>query len=466
MKRLTRWGKKIWGSKTNKVMLIAGAFVMVALSGALVLNVGKIKAADCDNNAIMRCGFNGAADFITKAQANAPGDLPAVYADYGLVSSQYSRFVTSAKLGTAYKDGRIVVDGQTVATNSTSIGRLASFQGSGYFTKVINGHTYYGNTNAQAFASDALPVMVMFNAQGVMQFAVLTSCGNPMTGTKVTPTYACNLLQKSAVAGKANTYSFTTSASAGNGATIAKVVYDFGDGTTVAQTSPTTPVEHTYTTGGTFTAKVTVYVNLPGSQVTTVTSAQCATQITVVMPFYSCVQLLGAAIESSKTNFRFTATARFGGGATFTSAMFNFGDTTNATVTPSGMIATTDHNFSDTGSHTVIATLTFNTGMSNQIASVTCQVTVSSTQPPQECKPGVPMGSPECLAPCQPGSSVPPESPQCETTPPPTTPTPTPPTTPAVLPNTGAGNVIGLFAGAVVAGTIGYRLFLSRKLSR
>jgi uncharacterized repeat protein (TIGR01451 family)/LPXTG-motif cell wall-anchored protein len=44
--------------------------------------------------------------------------------------------------------------------------------------------------------------------------------------------------------------------------------------------------------------------------------------------------------------------------------------------------------------------------------------------------------------------------------------TPTTPLTPTELPNTGAGNVIGLFVGVVAASTIGYRLFLSRKLAR
>lgn len=39
-------------------------------------------------------------------------------------------------------------------------------------------------------------------------------------------------------------------------------------------------------------------------------------------------------------------------------------------------------------------------------------------------------------------------------------------TPPAELPNTGAGNVVAVFLGAIVAGTIGYRLYLSRKLSR
>lgn len=38
--------------------------------------------------------------------------------------------------------------------------------------------------------------------------------------------------------------------------------------------------------------------------------------------------------------------------------------------------------------------------------------------------------------------------------------------TPPVLPKTGAGNTIGIFAGVVTASAIGYRLFLSRKLAR
>jgi LPXTG-motif cell wall-anchored protein len=34
------------------------------------------------------------------------------------------------------------------------------------------------------------------------------------------------------------------------------------------------------------------------------------------------------------------------------------------------------------------------------------------------------------------------------------------------MPNTGAGDVIGIFIGAVVTGTIGFRMFVSRKLAR
>ncbi len=50
---------------------------------------------------------------------------------------------------------------------------------------------------------------------------------------------------------------------------------------------------------------------------------------------------------------------------------------------------------------------------------------------------------------------------------PPVVPPVTPPVTPpAVLPNTGAGNVVGIFAATVLLSGIGYRLVLSRKLSR
>lgn len=53
----------------------------------------------------------------------------------------------------------------------------------------------------------------------------------------------------------------------------------------------------------------------------------------------------------------------------------------------------------------------------------------------------------------------------------PTTPTPpvTPPTTPTpptALPNTGAGDVVGIFGAVAVVSALAHRLFLSRKLSR
>lgn len=71
-----------------------------------------------------------------------------------------------------------------------------------------------------------------------------------------------------------------------------------------------------------------------------------------------------------------------------------------------------------------------------------------------------PKGSPSCET-CQYDSSLSANDTKCV---PPTT--PTPPSTPTALPNTGAGNVIGMFVGASILGTLGYRLYASRRLAR
>lgn len=450
----------------TKLAFVTG--LVVAVFGLLATGsvaTPKASAADCDNNAIIYCGFSTPANFIGKVRANDSGnghhDLQAIYAAYGLEPASYDRFAAYARSGTSYKDGRIVVDGQVVATGARSIGRLASYQGSGYFSQNIAGTTYYGNTNAQAFASSSIPVTVLFNAQGVMQFAVLDSCGNPTTGNKVVPSYSCTSLHKAAVPGKANSYSFTTSATQSGNAAITKYVYTFGDGTTATTTNGATPVTHTYATPGTYTTKVTLYVHLPGNQNVTASSGGCQATITVApppppppaTPYYQCVQLAGAILDQSTSSYSFTATASYGNGATLVSADFDFGDGTsqNGVKPTTSTTFTVQHTYAVAGNYNAGATLHF---MANgvPVTAPTCKALVTpTTAPTPECKPNVPVGSPECLPPCQPGSSVPPESPQCIVAPPP------------VLPNTGAGNTIAIFAGVFVGGFLVYRQLLFRK---
>ena len=270
---------------TLRSKLTALVVTLLALTGVTVFGAHRVAAAyvqDCKTNSIMKCGAGTPADFISKVQANAPGDLKTVYADYGLVSSDYSRFVSSARAGVVYKsDGRIVVDGHTVATNAYSLGR----ESKSYSTaKSVGGKTYYQSSVKDVMLNDTLPVMVMFNSKGVMQFAVMDACGNPMTATKVVPSYSCDELQATAYTPKKDTYNFTVKTSAANGAKVVKAVYDLGDGTTGTVTDLSTVVQHTYKAPGTYTATVTVYVSLPGNQTVTVTSAKCKTTVTIKQP--------------------------------------------------------------------------------------------------------------------------------------------------------------------------------------
>lgn len=414
------------------------------------------------SNNIIASGFSTASGFISTVKGNNSGnghrDLQAIYAAYGLEPADYDKFVTSAEPGQALSDGRVVVDGRTVATGGKTIGRTAACQGSNFFTQKINGVNYYGNTNQGAFAPGvaSIPVMVFFNAQGAMQFAVMEPCGNPEGGQPVTPTESCNLLHETAVKEQANTYQFTTDASAGNGAKIDHVVYDFGDGSQpVTKASPTAPVTHTYSANkpGTFTAKVTVYVDLPGKQTLAVTSAHC--QVTVTVAFlFECLQLAGSIpADSTKMTRTFVATAGFGPGVTFTSADFSFGDGhSKSGVKPdaNGKTATFTYTYAKPGTYDAKAVLHFMAGGKSVTAPQPCAAKVTPKTPPTpECKPGVPVGSPAC-SPCSTDASLPSDSPQCVAPPP-------------SLPNTGAGDTIAIFAGVFVIGFLIYRQLLFRR---
>lgn len=448
---------------STKQMIIASAFV-VAVAGAVSLGLAthqKTHAAqqDCTGNSIIYCGYSDANDFAAKYNANATGDLPAIYAYYGLQSSQLNQFVTSAVPGVATKSGDIVVDGRVVASNVVSLGRDANSHYA-QTQRTINGRTYYESRSQDVFLSDSIPVLVMFNAQGVMQFAVMTACGNPATGNKVTPNYACNNLQMSAVSGKDNTYNFSTSASAGNGATIDHVVYDFGDGSaTVSKTNPTEQVTHAYTKDGNYSAKVTVYVKVPGGSTQIIAPAgSCVKQVTVKMPFYQCLQLAATVLNDQKTQFRFTVKTNQGNGATLKDVDFTL-DTSNTTSGVTTKDANgniyKDYSFSDTKEHTVVAKVNFN--VAGGVQSVNCQAKVTPSQQPMCTVPGkemYPPNAPECVENCTvPGkTNLPVNSPECKETPVATT-----------LPNTGAGDIFGLFAGTSAAGAAAHRVIMSRR---
>ncbi|HSX30447.1 MAG TPA: PKD domain-containing protein [Candidatus Saccharimonadales bacterium] len=447
----------------------------MGLFGGLGLGVGQVSAVDnnkdCDQNALISCGFTSRSDFINKVKSNTSGgspashDLIAVYAHFGLESADYDKFITSARDGLIYRDGTVKVDGQIVGKGAITYGRSKSTHGSSAIPEIItvNGaqETLWGSAPEQNFAAvaDSIPVEAMFNSKGVMTFAVMTSCGNTMHFTSITPNYSCDALNVKPVDDKPGTFNFTTSATANNNATVAKVVYDFGDGTTQTVSGAaalSTVVPHTYTKTANYTAKVTVYVHLPGNQTVVVASTKCQHVVQVTLPFFQCVQLDAAIIGQSdptKLVIKFVAQAKVVGGATLTSGDFDFGDgtpvqsgvkpdsATTVTVTHTYTSITTDSKFNPN------ATLHFMVAGQAKTANG-CPALVTPTTTTPECKPGIPVGSPACLPPCQPGSSVPPDSPEC---------------TPPQLPKTGAGNTIAIFAAVVIAGFMVYRQLLFRK---
>lgn len=307
----------------TKTRLSFAVGLLVAVFGLMALGNAAAPApvhADCSND-IMCGGFTSPRNFIDKI--NPPSELGGIYKHYGLAPADYDNFVKSAVQGTAYKNGTIVVNGVTVGTNGFSIGRLASYQGSGYSTVPIGSHTYYGNTNDKAFASNSLPVTVLFDNTGKVVFAVLNNCGNPITVTSVPPVYSCNTLNETKVDDQ--TYKFSTEATARHGATIDHVVYRFSDGTSASRQSATTELTHHFTQAGSYRATATVYVQLLSGAVVAAPGS-CTRAISVPKPNYQCVSLAGTLLSGSATSYRFVVKGSYDSNSTPVSADFDFGD--------------------------------------------------------------------------------------------------------------------------------------------
>ncbi|HYH74781.1 MAG TPA: hypothetical protein VD735_02360 [Candidatus Saccharimonadales bacterium] len=503
---------------SSQKMVVGGAFViaMVAAAGlgfATKQFTSAAVARDCDDNAIMRCGADDVKEFISDAKSNngntqkVQSDIQGIYNHYGLSTSEYTRFEQTAQVGTVYADGRIVVNGQTVATGATSLGRQ-SFGKPANVRKAtpINGKTYYASSTKDSFAkgTSSLPAMVMFDSKGQVEFAALMACGNPVWGNKVTPEYSCKSLNQTAVAGKANTYRYTTTVGSMKNATVNKVVYNFGDGSApVEKKSPSDAVEHTFTKSSTVT--VTVYFNVPGKGVvaaTVVTNCKKAVKVTPPpAPYYACVALTAVARNEEKTEFRVSVKTNQGNGAVLKDVDFTFNNVTTTGVTAKDASGNIYKDFTvakDGKEYTVAAKVNFN--VANAVQSKNCVVKIQAEKAPvceipgkemyppnaPECAycevPGyenLPKDSDKCFARCDvPGyehlpkdspdcaycpvegkQDLPKDSTECVETPE----TPVTPEVPEELPHTGIGSAFGLFAGVTAAGAAGHHLINRRK---
>lgn len=447
---------------TPKQLVVAGVFTL-ALAGAIGLGVANRQSAnaqeirDCDNgNSIINVGPCGAltpSEFIDDVRNNRSiqKDLQAIYADARLGNlegeADYNRFLNEAKHGVLKRNGDVVVDGEVVMKNAWTMGR-DNYSGREKIT--INGKSYYMSTPEISFAQgrQELDVMVLFDNDGTVEFVVMEACGNGLPkGEKVKSGATCKALNATAVSGKRNTYKFNTTVDKYGLAKIAKVEYYIDGKLWKTETDPSKLTdEYTFTKSADVSVKV--YVNLPGGKSKVVESIECKKHIEVEIPFYACEKLVATARDESNRKFRFTVHAKAGNGATLKDADFSVdGKVKNTGVTQKDAKGNIyqDYDFEDAVEHTIVAKVNFN--LDGQVVSANCQAKVTPTkkpmctvpgkenyppdapeckEAPKECKPGVPIGHPDC----------------------------------APLPKTGPGSVVGLFAGASIFGTAAHRIFL------
>lgn len=159
------------------------ALFLVAAAALIVfafVPLGDTKATnpsgDCDSNSIIYCGSFSTGELANDyAKLDAKGK--AAYANAGVNPAKFG----STVMGAVTRDNRVVVNGKTVATNVYTYGR-------GYMSGSvqISGGAYMRHPSV-SFRSASIPAFV-YMKDGVFQWAVITTCGNPVKGTPTAPT--------------------------------------------------------------------------------------------------------------------------------------------------------------------------------------------------------------------------------------------------------------------------------------
>src|SRR5688572_10612911 len=230
---------KLYKRFTPRQYLTAGMLIL-ALGAMLAIGflIGRNSAAadirDCGEtdsglNSIANnsesgggCGALSPDELITDINNGDPDDQAGVMAHFGLTSAKYQRFKDEAVMGVAKTNGDIEVGGEVVGRHAWSIGRVKFNYSSDY---PISGVGNYFKSAHTDVLKQNIPVMVLFDDEGSVEFAVLTSCGNPAQMEKVRSKAECKDLIKTPVEGKKDTYSFTTDVKLEGLAKIVKLEY-------------------------------------------------------------------------------------------------------------------------------------------------------------------------------------------------------------------------------------------------
>ncbi len=164
----------------NKQKLLP-IIVLVAIAIANPLSTQA--AQDCDDNAVIWCGATYPSDVVKAATQgdghNSSADISSIYAASGIDPN----LISSTVEGTVTKAGNVLLlNNRVVATNAQSVGR-----------QFMEGSTAMANVwirpTSVSFVSDSLPAYVYMQNNQFM-WAVIKSCGNPVTARPVVATTA------------------------------------------------------------------------------------------------------------------------------------------------------------------------------------------------------------------------------------------------------------------------------------
>ncbi|MBP9852714.1 MAG: hypothetical protein QG629_409 [Patescibacteria group bacterium] len=458
-----------------------GLIAFATLAGSSLVFAQSAYAANCDKVNIVYCGLSGSSiqGYISSIKQhwnqNQPADFRQIARWGGWTDGIASGMTASnTKVGTLNANtGAITVDGRVVATNTHMSAR---FNGGRGFYPIKSGVWARPITVSHARAS--YKVVIAFNADGKAVAGIAEECGNIIKFTPTPPPpvkppkpdLKCVNLTKDKVDGVKRTWKFTAKAYKAN-TTIKNYVFDFGDGTkeTVKTDNKQAHIQHTFAEAGK-TYKVRAYVN--STDKSDVTSANCvvsAKTAKVPPPPPPPVTKPSVVITKEVSKEEVAINESF----TYTLKVTNNGnvDLTNVAVSdnapeyvefvsaPVGTLTAktwkttiASLKIGESQTFTIVAKAT---AYAENVVNTACvdatevpgnpddcdDVSIDIPKPPvepKECKPGIPVGSPECE-----------DRPVVITH-----------TNPS-LPNTGAGSVIATVAFVSIAAAVTHSLYVN-----
>lgn len=159
----------------KKILLSIGLGVMLLVGG--VAHATEVR--DCDANAIMWCGAYSKTEWAYKLvggdKHNAPANLQAIYGGFGVLIDEMKQAVD----GVVTKDGRVMVNGQVVATGAQSAGRR-------YMPTSVKQHGVWLRSTNVSFNSPQLDAYV-YRKNGVFEWAIIKACGNVVIAQPIIP---------------------------------------------------------------------------------------------------------------------------------------------------------------------------------------------------------------------------------------------------------------------------------------
>lgn len=427
-----------------------GLVVVIVLLSIGTLSTHVVHAAssgqNCDDNAVVYCGATSVSGLIGKYNngdgLNTATSIHNIYSWFGISSNDIQSMGSTAQNGSVTSSGDVYVGGKLVANDALTGGRQNIQPGS--TERNYQGTVFYTRAPSVSFLSSPLSAFVVMK-DGVFQFAILTSCGNPV---KASPTTSAPAPKPTPAPTPAPTTTPTATPPTTAATTPSPTPAPTPTVTTpsVSICSGTTTNSNSNTSSGTSTnsnssASASQGGNCSTNTTTVIQQQQTNSPSSSQPPSGQCTGLLAQVNQSNTLAVTAAVSFQTSGGAQLQSVTYNFGDGSASTAPSTQTI--TSYTYQKSGTYTITATLNF-TG-SQSVPSSTCQTTATVTAPP------TPTPTPSSTT-----------TTTSTTTPVATTTAATTPST--QLANTGPGNIAAIFGVSTILGTLGYRLFLGRRL--